>query len=267
MLALVVAAKVRPAVTLFAYGIDLVDKDDAGRFFACLLEQVADFRRTHADEHLDELTARDGEERHAGLAGDGAGQQRFAGARRAYEQHALGHFGTDILVFFRVVQEVYNLLQALLGFVLARYIVEFDASLVVHDVLFCAGLAAAEQHGVAACAAHLLHLFGCPAVDEPEQQNHRQEGNDEVQQRIPDGGALIDCTELNTRILQPGDKVVILRDGVGLVGVFVFVHKVNLLILDLDGGKLLILQHLQEGTVIYALDAGLHQGREEEDIA
>ena len=78
---------------------------------------------------------------------------------------------------------------------------------------------------------------------------------------------MIDCTELNTRILQPGDKVVILRDGVGFVGVFVFVHKVNLLIFDLDGGKLLILQHLQEGTVIYALDAGLHQGREEEDIA
>ena len=60
---------------------------------------------------------------------------------------------------FRVVQEVYDLLQALLGFVLARYIVEFDAGLVVHDVLFCAGFAAAEQHGVAACAAHLLHLL------------------------------------------------------------------------------------------------------------
>ena len=45
---------------------------------------------------------------------------------------------------------------------------------------------------------------------------------------------MIDCTELHTRILQPGDQVVILRDGVGFVGVFVFVHKVNLLIFDLD---------------------------------
>ena len=102
----------------------------------CIRDRVAHLRRAHADEHLDKFTARDGEERHTGLARDGARQQRFARARRAYQQHALGHFCTDLLVLFGVVQEVDDLLQALLGLVLARDIVEFDASLIVDEDVY-----------------------------------------------------------------------------------------------------------------------------------
>ena len=111
-----------------------------------MFEQVAHFGSTHADEHLHKLTACDGEERHAGLTGHSAGQQRFAGARGTYEQHALGHFGTDFLVFLGVVQEVNDLLQALLGFVLTGNIMEFDTGLVVHHILLGTGFPAAEQH-------------------------------------------------------------------------------------------------------------------------
>ena len=164
------------------------------------------------------------------------------------------------------MQEVYNFLQALLGLVLARYIVEFDAGLIVHYILLRAGLAA-EQHGVAAGTAHLLHLFGRPAVDEPEQDDHRQERDQQVQQRIPDRGRLINRAELHPRILQPGDEVVVLRNGVGFVGIVVLVHKVDLLIFDLDGGQLLALQHLQEGAVVHAFHARLHHSREQEKIA
>ena len=266
LLTLVVAAKVGAAVTLLADRIDFINKDDAGRFFTRLLEQVAHLGRTHADEHLHKLTAGDGEERHTGLTSHGAGQQRFAGARRADEQDALGHLRADLLILFGVVQEVYNFLQALLGLVLARYIVEFDAGLIVHYVLLRAGLAA-EQHGIAAGTAHLLHLFGRPAVDEPEQDDHRQERDQQVQQRIPDRGRLISRAELHPRILQPGDEVVVLRNGVGFVGIVVLVHKVDLLIFDLDGGQLLALQHLQEGAVVHAFHARLHHSREQENIA
>src|SRR5437868_5789493 len=70
-------------------GVDLVDEDDARRVLLALLEQVAHAARAHADEHLDEVRARDGEERHARLAGDGARQQRLARARRPHHQHAL----------------------------------------------------------------------------------------------------------------------------------------------------------------------------------
>ena len=92
LLALVVAAaEAGPAVA--ADGVDLVDEDDAGARLLRLLEQVAYTRGADADEHLDEVRARDGEERHAGLACGRAGEQRLAGAGRPVEQDALRESG------------------------------------------------------------------------------------------------------------------------------------------------------------------------------
>src|SRR5689334_24101575 len=51
-----------------AHGVDLVDEDDAGRVLLALLEQVAHAARADAHEHLDEVGARDREERHARFA-------------------------------------------------------------------------------------------------------------------------------------------------------------------------------------------------------
>ena len=56
LLALIVAAEL--TVTFFADCVDLVDKNDAGRFFLGLLEQVAYLACAHADEHFNELRAR-----------------------------------------------------------------------------------------------------------------------------------------------------------------------------------------------------------------
>src|SRR6202043_2137696 len=81
LLALVVAAaETGPAMP--ADRVDLVDEDDAGRVLLALLEHVAYPAGADADEHLDEVRARDGEERHVGFAGDGAGEQGLAGAGR-----------------------------------------------------------------------------------------------------------------------------------------------------------------------------------------
>ena len=103
LLALVVAAaETGAAVT--ADGVDLVDEDDGRRVGLGLLEQVADAAGADADEHLDEVRAGDREERHAGLAGDGAGEQRLAGAGRAVEQDALGDLGADGLELGRVLR-------------------------------------------------------------------------------------------------------------------------------------------------------------------
>ena len=69
LLALVVAAaESRAAVA--SDRVDLVDEDDAGRVLLALLEEVAHARGADADEHLDEVGARDREERHVRLAGD-----------------------------------------------------------------------------------------------------------------------------------------------------------------------------------------------------
>src|SRR4030095_6210843 len=102
LLSLVVAAaEAGPAVA--ADGVDLVHEDDAWRVLLPLLEQVAHARGAHADEHLDEVGARDGEERHVGLAGDGLGQERLAGAGRSDEEDALRDLAAELLELLRVL--------------------------------------------------------------------------------------------------------------------------------------------------------------------
>ena len=120
LLALVVAHHV--AAALGADGVDLVDEDDAGRFFLGLLEQVAHFRRAHAHEHLYELGTGHGKKRHVRLAGHGLGQHGLAGAGRADEQDALGHLRADVAVAAGIVQVLDDLRQVLLGLVLAGHV-------------------------------------------------------------------------------------------------------------------------------------------------
>ena len=109
LLTLVVAAQLA-AVALLADGVYLVDEHDAGGLFLGLLEEVTDFGCAHAHEHLHELRAGDGEERHVGFARHGLCQHGLAGTRRADEQDALGHRGTDLFVFLGVVQIIDDLL-------------------------------------------------------------------------------------------------------------------------------------------------------------
>ena len=78
-----------------------------------LLEQVAHAGGADADEHLDEVGAGDRVERHAGLAGDGAGEQRLAGSGRAVEQHALRDLRADGLELGRAGEELLDLVEFL----------------------------------------------------------------------------------------------------------------------------------------------------------
>src|SRR3546814_18661430 len=85
LLALVVPAT-QARAAMAADGVDLVDEDDARRVLLALLEHVAHAAGADADEHLDEVGARDREERPLGLTGDGLGQTRksdVSGKRRA----------------------------------------------------------------------------------------------------------------------------------------------------------------------------------------
>jgi hypothetical protein len=73
LLALIVpAAEARAAVT--ADSVDFIDEDDARGVLLALLEQVANARGAHADEHLDEIGTGDREERNVRFAGDSAGE-------------------------------------------------------------------------------------------------------------------------------------------------------------------------------------------------
>ena len=103
-----------------ADGVDFVDENQAGRGFLALLEHVAHAARADADEHFDEIRAADGEERHVRFAGDGPGEQRLAGARRADHQHALGNAPAEFLKLLRVPQELDQFLHFVLRFLDAR---------------------------------------------------------------------------------------------------------------------------------------------------
>ncbi len=175
LLALVVAAA-QAGAAMAADRVDLVDEDDAGCVLLALLEHVADARGADTDEHLDEVRARDGEERHVGLTGDGAGEQRLAGARRADEQHALGDLAAEALEFLRVLQVLDDLLELLLRFVDAGDVVEGDATDLLRQQ---ARARLAEAHGAPAAALHLPH------EEDPhgDQQQHGEPVDEDVEQR------------------------------------------------------------------------------------
>ena len=134
LLALVVAAaEARAAVP--ADGVDLVDEDDRRGVRLGLLEQVADPGGADADEHLDEVGTGDRVERHARLAGHGAGEQGLAGAGRAVEQHALGDLGADRLELRRLLEELLDLLELLDRLVAAGHVGERGLGGVLGDQL------------------------------------------------------------------------------------------------------------------------------------
>ena len=172
LLALVVTAA-HAGAAVAADGVDLVHEDDAGRVLFGLLEEVADAAGADADEHLDEVRAGDREEGHAGLAGDGAGEQGLTGAGRAVEQDALGDPGAERLELLRVLEEFLDLLELLHRLVDAGDVAEGDFRRVDgHPLRF----RFAEVHHPRAAALHLVHQ------EDPEAEEE-DEGQDEGEQR------------------------------------------------------------------------------------
>ena len=109
------AGDVKPAMT--AHGVELVDEHDRRRLLARGLEQAADPGGPQAGEHLDERGGGLGEERGAGLVGDGFGKQRLAGARRAVQKDALGDLGPDVAKALGVSEIFDDLSQLILGLI------------------------------------------------------------------------------------------------------------------------------------------------------
>ena len=168
LLALVIAAA-ETGAAMTADRVDLVDEDDAGRVLLRLLEHVAHAAGADADEHFDEVRARDGEEGHVRLARNGAGEQRLAGAGRSDQQHAARNAAAEALELLRIAQEFDDLLQILLRLVDAGDILEGDAPLRLRQQL---RLRLAKAHGAAGAALHLAR-----------QENPHAEEGDERQRR------------------------------------------------------------------------------------
>ena len=178
LLAFVVAAA-EAGAALAADGVDLVDEDDARAVLLGLLEHVAHTGGADADEHLDEVRTGDGEERHPGLTGDGAGQQGLAGAGRAVEQHALGDLGAERLIPRRVLQEVLDLVELLDRLVDAGDVGEGGLGHVLGQLL---GLRLAEAEAHPATALH---------AGEHHEQTDEQQQRQQVDQQRAEHAALV----------------------------------------------------------------------------
>ena len=198
LLALVVAAA-EAGTAVAADRVDLVDENDARRVLLGLLEHVAHARGTDADEHLDEVGAGDGEERHLGFAGDGAGQQRLAGARRADHEHALGDLAAELLELARVLEEVDDLADLLLGLIHPGDVREGDIDLVLAQQ---PRAALAEGHRPAA-AGGALHL-----PQHVEEHQDQQERRRHLQQQLADEIRLLGLARLDAhvRLLERADE-------------------------------------------------------------
>ena len=166
LLALVIAAA-ETGAAMAADRVDFVNEDDAGRVLLGLFEHVADAAGADADEHFDEVRARDREERHVGFAGHRARDQRLAGAGRADQQHAARNPSAQPLIFAGIAQELDDLLQVLLGLVDAGDVLEGDAAMRLGQHL---GARLAKAHRLAGAALHL------PRQEDPDadQRNERQ---------------------------------------------------------------------------------------------
>ncbi len=166
LLALVVAAA-QTSTTLSADGIDFVDKHDARRVALGLVEQVAHAARAHTHEHLDELGAADGEERHASLARYRAREQRLPRARGADEQHAARDARPEGSELLRILQELDDLLQLFLRLVHAGDVDERHGRLVAGEH---PGAALPEVHGLCVRALRLPHHEDEDGAEDEERQ-------------------------------------------------------------------------------------------------
>ena len=262
LLALVVAAEAA-AIALFADGIDLIDEHDAGSFLVRLLEQVAHLGGAHTHEHLHKFRTGNGEERHLRLTGYRLCKQRFACARRAHEQRALGEPRADLRVFARVVQEIHNLRERFLRLILTCNIRKGLAGLRLNIDL---GIRFAEAHRIRADAA-ALQLAHHELAQRGKDQDRQNPGEQERKQR---GALRRDCSsEFNVCLFKPCTQILIRPDARfinALTPVFIHGEERNEA-LRLVPGNLFhaaLIHHFQELVIADFPYLCLHQHRKNE---
>ena len=143
------------------YCVDFVDEDNAGHVLLGLVKQISYAACAHADEHFYKVTTADGEERHACLACDGFGKQRFTRSRRTYKQHAVRNTRADVVVLLRIFEEVDDFLQLFLFLVGTC-----NVGKTYLDVFDCVRTTATEIHVLVVLASEGTHQVHAQADDQ-----------------------------------------------------------------------------------------------------
>ena len=169
------AAQAGSALT--SHGIDLIDEDDRRGLGLGLLKEVTHTAGADTHEHLDKVGTRDAKERHARLAGNGLGQQRFTGARRANQQHATRDLGAQLAIAIRIAQKVTDLLELLDCLVHAGNVFKLDLGACG---LVGLGIGLAKLHVPVIGAHHLAHKV----EHDGDQGDRRQHAHRQVAPKI-----------------------------------------------------------------------------------
>ena len=157
-----------------ADGVDLIDEDDRRGDFARFGEELAHPAGADADDHFDELRCAGAEERHIGFACRRAGEQRFARAWRPGEQHALRRARSDPAVLRRVSQKVDHFVNLGLDLVDASDVGERDTHRLRVNRFAWATSKKTAAHRALLAPEH-------PEI-EPEKQQHRPDGEQQIRQ-------------------------------------------------------------------------------------
>ena len=124
-----------------------------------MLEKVAYTTGTDTHKHFHEVGTRHREERYSSLSGYCLGQEGLTCSRRTHQQRTFGDLTTQFGIFLRILQEVHDFLNLLLGTGLTCHILERDtqvAALFVHLSLRLADIEDTAS-GAHASTAHTAH--------------------------------------------------------------------------------------------------------------
>ena len=187
-LTLIVGPHLKASATGTTHGIYLVDKDNTRRFLLSLTEEVAYTTGTNAHKHLYKVATRHREERYVGFASHSLCQKGLTRSRRTNQQSPLGYLTTQVCIFIRILQELYNLLHLLLGTSLAGHILEGNlAGLLLIYQLGTAPAYVEDSHrtasATASTAAHTAH-------DENPEKGNKDKGT-KAPQKVGDGIATV----------------------------------------------------------------------------
>ena len=106
--------------------IDFIDENQTGGVFLALLEHIPNSARAYTDKHLNEIRARNREERHVSLARNRTSKKRLSRPGRPNHQNSLRDMPAKLLEPLGILQELDNLLNLLLGLLDTGHVLECD---------------------------------------------------------------------------------------------------------------------------------------------
>ena len=174
------------------------------------------------------------------------------------------HRSADGLIFTRVMQVVDDLLQIVLGLILARHIGKADAAVGGGDIDLGVAVAQPEHHGIGPAA----HLFAHLLIEELAEGDKNHDRQNPCQEKAHQRGGLLHdlAGELGAGGVQTlGEAGVVHHTGF-VDGLAVLIGKQDLVAFDLHLADLALFGHGHKGAVIHLLDLPFGDERQDEGV-